>query len=77
MTTIKERRIWNRVNAIWRRRIQQAKAEKQRLSQIGQVINKMTSSGSSGSQKLIIIIADAELAWDPANANDWKNERAI
>jgi hypothetical protein len=37
----------------------------------------MTSSGSSGSQKLIIIIADAELAWDPANANDWKNERAI
>jgi hypothetical protein len=35
---------------------------KQRLSQIGQVINKMTSSGSSGSQKLIIIIADAELA---------------
>ena len=48
-----------------------------RLSQIGQVINKMTSSGSSGSQKLIIIIADAELAWDPANANDWKNERAI
>jgi hypothetical protein len=38
------------------------KAEKQRLSQIGQVINKMTSSGSSGSQKLIIIIADAELA---------------